>query len=59
MIPATGWCSRTARCAAAPDLIGGTYHWAVLHFRRGGTRDEAVPEAEQAIGIGYDGPAET
>lgn len=43
---------------AAPGRIGGTCHWAVLHFRRGGTRDEAVPGAEQAIEIGYDGPAE-
>jgi len=56
--PAAFWRDVTARCAAAPDRIGGTYHWAVLHFRRGGTRDEAVPEAEAAIGIGYDGPSE-
>ena len=56
--PDAFWRDVTARCAAAPDRIGGTFHWAVLHFRRGGMRNETVPDTTDALEIGYDGPPE-
>lgn len=57
--PDTFWRDVAARCAAAPDRIMGTFHWAVLQFRRGGKRNEHVPDSGDAEEIGYAGPSET
>jgi 2-polyprenyl-3-methyl-5-hydroxy-6-metoxy-1,4-benzoquinol methylase len=58
--PAAFWREVEARCAAAaPGQIIGTYHWAVLHFRRGGTRAASPPpDMSGVVEIGYHGPPE-
>jgi ubiquinone/menaquinone biosynthesis C-methylase UbiE len=59
--PDSFWRDLTARCAgASPSGIGGTFDWALLHFRRGARhpaqRDlAAIPVIE----IGYEGPPES
>lgn len=57
--PEAFWKDVEARCAAAPPgAIAGTFDWALLHFRRGGTRFGEAVDSLSATEIGYDGPPE-
>jgi SAM-dependent methyltransferase len=58
LTPAAFWQDLEARCAhATPEQMIGTYDWAVLHFRRGGTRAEVGSLAShEVIEIGYEEP---
>ncbi len=57
--PAAFWKDLETRCAnATAAQTIGTYEWAVLHFRRGGTRaDLASLESCEVMEIGYEAPA--
>ena len=54
--PAAFWQDLEARCVnATPEQVNGTYDWAVLHFRRGGTRAalDALVSCK-VVDIGYE-----
>ena len=54
--PAEFWRALEARSASAtPDAFVGTHHWAILHFRRGGTKANAPLESAQMVEIGFEG----
>ena len=55
------WRDVEARCAGATATQRvGTYNWVVLHFRRGGTRDDTPSlAAEPWIDIGFEYPSMT
>jgi 2-polyprenyl-3-methyl-5-hydroxy-6-metoxy-1,4-benzoquinol methylase len=59
--PTDFWKDLEARCAnATPEQTIGTYDWAVLHFRRGGTRAEwGSLESCAVVEIGYEEPSPT
>jgi hypothetical protein len=54
--PAAFWKDLEARCVnATPAQMTGTYDWAVLHFRRGGTRAALDSLAScKVLDIGYE-----